>query len=57
MSRYLLGDIYPLVKEIEIETRLSNVKGVKKAIAVGSFMRMKETVRDIDYLVLLFLIW
>jgi DNA polymerase (family X) len=55
MSRYLLGDIYPLVKEIEI--RLSNVKGVKKAIAVGSFRRMKETVGDIDYLVLLFLIW
>jgi DNA polymerase (family 10) len=49
-SRYLLGNIYPLVKEIEV--RLSNVKGVKKAIAVGSFRRMKETVGDIDYLVL-----
>jgi DNA polymerase (family 10) len=48
--RYLLGDVYPLVKEIEV--RLSNVKGVKKAIAVGSFRRMKETVGDIDYLVL-----
>jgi DNA polymerase (family X) len=28
-SRYLLGNIYPLVKEIEV--RLSNVKGVKKS--------------------------
>src|ERR671922_766528 len=49
-GRYLLGDIYSLVKEIEV--RLSNIKGVKKAIAVGSFRRMKETVGDIDYLVL-----
>ncbi|MDQ3837666.1 MAG: DNA polymerase/3'-5' exonuclease PolX [Thermoproteota archaeon] len=49
-GRYLLGDIYPLVKQIE--DRLSNLKGVKKAIAVGSFRRMKETVGDIDYLVL-----
>jgi DNA polymerase (family X) len=31
---------------------LSNLKGVKKVIAVGSFRRMKETVGDIDYLVL-----
>jgi DNA polymerase (family X) len=48
-SRYLLGDIYPIVKQIEV--RLSNLRGVKKAIAVGSFRRMKETVGDIDYLV------
>src|SRR5215207_5723319 len=49
-GRYLLGDIYPLVKQIEV--RLLNLRGVKKAIAVGSFRRMKETVGDIDYLVL-----
>src|SRR5919109_1406498 len=49
-GKYLLGDIYPLVKQIEV--RLSNIKDVKKAIAVGSFRRMKETVGDIDYLVL-----
>ena len=49
-TRYLLGDIYPLVKQIEL--RLSNVKGVMKAIAAGSFRRMKETVGDIDYLVI-----
>ena len=49
-GRYLLGDIYPLVKQIEV--RLSNIKDVKKAISVGSFRRMKETVGDIDYLIL-----
>src|ERR671922_573482 len=49
-GRYLLGDIYPLVKQIEMH--LSNIKDVKKAIAVGSFRRMKETIGDIDYLVL-----
>lgn len=49
-GRYLLGDIYPLVKRIE--ARLSSIKDVKKVIAVGSFRRMKETVGDIDYLVL-----
>jgi DNA polymerase (family X) len=48
-GRYLLGDVYPLVKQIEV--RLSNIKGVKSAIAVGSFRRMKETLGDIDYLV------
>src|ERR687888_169359 len=47
-GRHLLGEIYPLVKQIEV--RLANVKGVKKAIAVGSFRRMKETIGDIDYL-------
>lgn len=48
-GRYLLGDVYPLVKQIEV--RLSNIEGVKNAIAVGSFRRMKETLGDIDYLV------
>ncbi|MFL6320165.1 MAG: helix-hairpin-helix domain-containing protein, partial [Nitrososphaeraceae archaeon] len=48
-GRHLLGDVYPLVKQIEV--RLANVKGVKKAIAVGSFRRMKETIGDVDYLV------
>jgi DNA polymerase (family 10) len=49
-GRYLLGDIYPLVRQIG--DRLLNLKGVKKVIAVGSFRRMKETVGDVDYLVL-----
>jgi DNA polymerase (family X) len=49
MSRYLIGEVYPIVKQIE--TRLSNVKGVKRTVVAGSFRRMKETVGDIDYVV------
>jgi DNA polymerase (family X) len=46
---YLIGEVYPLVKQIEAS--LLKFKGVKKAIAAGSFRRMKETIGDIDYLV------
>jgi DNA polymerase (family X) len=45
---HLSGGIYPLVKQIE--AHLTNLKGVKQAIAVSSFRRMKETIGDIDYL-------
>ena len=38
--RYLLGEVYPLVKQIE--TTLLNYKGVKKAVAAGSFRRMRK---------------
>ena len=48
-GRYLLGEVYPLVKQIE--ERLSSFNGVKKAIAAGSFRRMKETIGDIDFVV------
>ena len=48
-GRQLIGEVYPIVKQIE--TCLSNVKGVKRAVATGSFRRMKETVGDIDYVV------
>ena len=48
-NRFLLGEVYPLVKQIE--KFLSELDGVKKAIAVGSFGRMKETIGDIDYVV------
>ena len=48
-GRRIIGEIYPLVKQIE--KRLQQVKGVKNAVAAGSVRRMKETVRDIDYLV------
>ena len=48
-GRHLIGEVYPIVKQIE--TRLSNVKGVKRAVSTGSFRRMKETVGDIDYVV------
>src|SRR5688572_13189816 len=48
-GRRLIGEIYPLVRRIE--KRLSANTGVKKAVAVGSFRRMKETIGDIDFLV------
>ena len=48
-GRYLLGEVYPLIKQLE--TRLSNFKGVKNAVAAGSFRRMKETIGDIDFVV------
>jgi DNA polymerase (family 10) len=48
-DRHLIGEVYPIVKQIE--THLSNVQGVKRVVAAGSFRRMKETVGDIDYVV------
>lgn len=48
-GRRLIGEIYPLVKEIE--SRLLRVAGVKQAVVAGSVRRMRETVGDIDYLV------
>ncbi len=48
-KRHLLGDIYPLVKQIE--KYLKNLETVSMVTAVGSFRRMKETIGDIDFLV------
>jgi len=48
-QRRIIGEIYPLVKQIE--KKLSQVKGVKNAVAAGSVRRMKETIGDIDYIV------
>ena len=48
-SRYLIGEVYPLIKQIE--TRLLKFNGVKNAVVAGSFRRMKETVGDIDFVV------
>jgi len=48
-SRYLLGDIYPLIKKIE--SRLTEEDSVIHCAVVGSFRRMKETIGDIDILV------
>ncbi|MDF0681697.1 MAG: helix-hairpin-helix domain-containing protein [Candidatus Nitrosocosmicus sp.] len=48
-KRHLLGDIYPLVKQIE--KYLTNLENVSIVTAVGSFRRMRETVGDIDFLV------
>jgi DNA polymerase (family X) len=48
-SRYLIGEVYTLIKQIE--TRLLKFNGVKNAVVAGSFRRMKETVGDIDFVV------
>lgn len=48
-SRRLIGEVWPLIKQIE--KSLSQLAGVKNAVACGSIRRMKETVGDIDYLV------
>ena len=48
-ERRLIGEIYPLVKEIE--NRLGSIGGVRNATGAGSFRRMKETVGDVDFLV------
>ena len=47
--RYLLGDVYPLIKKIEI--RLTRQDNVIRCVVVGSFRRMRETIGDIDILV------
>ncbi len=48
-GRFLLGDIYPAV--MDIESRLNSLSYVEKAIVAGSIRRMKETVGDADILV------
>lgn len=47
-GRFLLGEVYGLVKEIE--ARLKKLSQVEAAFAAGSFRRMKETVGDADFL-------
>jgi DNA polymerase (family X) len=47
-GRRILGEIYPLAKQIE--SRLKKTPGVTDAIAAGSLRRMKETIGDIDFL-------
>jgi DNA polymerase (family 10) len=48
-ERRLIGEVYPLVKEIE--NRLTDIVGVRNATVAGSFRRMKETIGDVDFLV------
>lgn len=48
-TRYLLGDIYPLIKKID--NRLSHRNNVNRCLVVGSFRRMRETIGDIDILI------
>lgn len=47
-GRFLLGEIYGAVKEIE--ARLQKLPVVETAIAAGSIRRMKETIGDADFL-------
>ena len=49
-GRFLLGYILPLVRRIE--QRLKDLDFVFQAIAAGSIRRMKETIGDIDILVI-----
>lgn len=48
-GRFLLGDILPIVKEIE--KKLGSLKEVKKISVAGSVRRRKETIGDVDFLV------
>jgi DNA polymerase (family 10) len=48
-GRFLLGEILPKVKEIE--EKFKNLKEVEKISVCGSVRRRKETIGDIDFLV------
>jgi DNA polymerase (family 10) len=48
-GRHIIGEVWPLVKQIE--SRLQSLQGVKNASVAGSVRRMKETIGDIDYIV------
>jgi DNA polymerase (family 10) len=49
-GRYILGFTLPLIRGIE--NRLKNVPEVENVVAAGSVRRMKETIGDVDFLVL-----
>ncbi len=49
-GRFLLGDILPEVKEIY--KKLKNLPEVEKIDIAGSVRRMKETIGDVDFLVI-----
>ncbi len=49
-GRFLLGDILPKVKEVY--EKLKSLKEVERVDAVGSIRRMKETIGDVDFLVI-----
>jgi DNA polymerase (family 10) len=48
-GRYILGFTLPLIREIE--GRLKKRPEVKNVVAAGSVRRMKETIGDVDFLV------
>jgi DNA polymerase (family 10) len=49
-GRFLLGEILPKVKEVY--QKLKSLKEVERVDAVGSIRRMKETIGDVDFLVI-----
>jgi DNA polymerase (family 10) len=49
-GRFLLGEILPQVKEVY--EKLKNLKEVEKIDYCGSIRRMKETIGDVDFLVI-----
>jgi len=49
-GRFLLGDILPIVKEVY--EKLKSLKEVERIDTVGSIRRMKETIGDVDFLVI-----
>ncbi|MBZ9569291.1 DNA polymerase/3'-5' exonuclease PolX [Patescibacteria group bacterium] len=49
-GRFLLGEIIPVVKEVY--QKLKGLKEVKKINVAGSVRRMKETIGDVDFLVI-----
>jgi len=49
-GRFLLGDILPKVKEVE--KKLKSLKEVEKIDVAGSVRRRKETIGDVDFLVI-----
>jgi len=48
-GRFLLGEIFPMVREIE--ERLASLGEVEKISVAGSIRRKKETIGDVDFLV------
>jgi len=48
-GRWLLGNMYPYVEELS--ARLKSTSFIKEAVVAGSVRRMKETVGDVDILV------
>ena len=49
-GRFLLGEILPLAREIE--EKLKSLKEVKEISIAGSLRRKKETIGDVDFLVI-----
>ncbi|MGB9598416.1 MAG: helix-hairpin-helix domain-containing protein, partial [Minisyncoccales bacterium] len=49
-GRFLLGEILPLAQEIE--EKLKSLKEVKEISMAGSLRRKKETIGDVDFLVI-----